>query len=196
MCGCHQAQRLATAHGRDGVRMPRDSLVVPGYGSRCRSHCCDLRTGVIVSGDVGCAATSAKRLTEGSALRMTAMIGRADRLGTRFSSVGSANRAKCAKSANCDPGWIGSCFFLLGLRSVRILRILRTVVCQVVGLIPQFAKFAGFAHFARIARQTVQAAVGAEFAGFTQFTVFAGIAGLADGAAFPVLLGWAGGTSE
>jgi hypothetical protein len=124
----------------------------------------------MVSGDVGCAATSAKRISAGSALRMTAMVENADMLRTRFSSVGSANRAKCAKSANCDPGWIGSCFFLLGLRSVRILRILRTVVCQVVGLIPQFAKFAGFA------RQTEPAAPGAELAEFAQFAVFAELA--------------------
>lgn len=142
-----------------------------------RGHCCDLQTGVIESGDVGCAATSAKRLNEGSALRMTAMVAGADRIGTRFSSVGSANRAKCANSAKCDPGWVGSCFLLLDLRSVRMVRILRTVVCQVVGLIPQFAKFAGFA------RQTGGAADGAEFAVFAQFAVFAGLAVLVAGAA-------------
>lgn len=54
--------------------MHSDSLVMPGYGSRCRSHCCDLQTGEIVSGDVGCGAISAKRISAGSALRMTALV--------------------------------------------------------------------------------------------------------------------------
>ena len=46
---------------------------MPGYGSRCRSHCCDLQTGEIVSGDVECVATSAKRRSDGSVLGMAAM---------------------------------------------------------------------------------------------------------------------------
>jgi len=162
-------------------RLPSDSLVVHGYGSCCRSHCCDLQTGVMVSGDVEHVATSAKRRSDGSVLGMAAMVAGADRIGTRFSSVGSANRAKCAKSAKCDPGRVGSCFLLLGLRSVRILR---TVVCQVVGLIPQFAKFAGFA------RQTEPAAPGAELAELAQFAVLAVLA------VFAELAVGAGGTSE
>ncbi len=103
---------------------------------------------------------------------MTALVENADMLRTRVFSVGSANRAKCAKcakSAKCDPGWVGSGFLLLGLRTVRIVR---TVLCLFFWLVPQFAHFA---------RQTGTAAVGAEFAQFAVFAeLVAGIGGTSE----------------
>ena len=91
-------------------RLHSDSFVMPGYGSSCRSHCCDIQTGVMVSGDVGCAATSAKRFSAGSAPDMTALVENADMLRTRF--------------------------LLLVLRIVRNVRSLRSVI--LVGSAPAF----------------------------------------------------------
>lgn len=84
MCGCHQAQRLATAHGRDGGGCTATAQWCLAMAVTRRSHCCDLQTCVIVSGDVEYAATSAKRRSDGSVLCMAAMVEIADMLRTRF----------------------------------------------------------------------------------------------------------------